>query len=708
MRRLFERFDVRVSVTYGTVASLWIIFSDQILAAVFAGNPSLLVTISAIKGLAFVSLTMLVLFAVLRSELRKQEQLKQSLQNDITERTQTLEALRHSENRFSTIFHRSSIPISISQVEDARLVDVNDALVNLFGYKREDLIGRSALKVGIWIDPEKRAQVAETAAQLGSVRNIKLQAHTKSGETVYLLTSSELIDLGDVPHTVTMFIDITEQQKMEEQLQYQAMLLTNVSDAVISTDTNFNIRSWNPAAEAIYGWSAEEAIGKSVTGLVAGEYPGTTREEVLKHFESDGMWQGEAIHRRKDGSTIYLLTSTSYVADSDGNRIGVVSVNRDITKRKQMELALRESEQRFQRVADSAPVILWMSDPDCNVTFISQGWYDFTGQSEATGFGWGWLDALHPDDRERTKTMFRDFNEQQVSFQIEYRVRRQLDASYGWVIATGTPRYTDGGKFQGYIGSVIDVTERKRAQQDLQKAEQQRIRLEKEKEVLQLKERFLSVVSHEFRTPLAVITSSAELIYRYYDRLTRERQLEHVQEILSQAQFMVSLMEDVLTVNKARAGRLEFNPVRLNLIDFCQTTLERIQAVDQGKHHFHFLYENESLPVMMDEKLLQHILVNLLSNAVKYSPEGSEIRLEVKQQHGNIVLRLSDQGIGIPSESLSKLYDPFYRANNTGTIGGTGLGMTIVKESVDLHGGTITCESEPGIGTTFTVTLPAL
>jgi signal transduction histidine kinase len=247
---------------------------------------------------------------------------------------------------------------------------------------------------------------------------------------------------------------------------------------------------------------------------------------------------------------------------------------------------------------------------------------------------------------------------------------------------------------------------RKKAEQAKQEAIWLRKELEKERELLQLKERFISMVSHEFRTPLSVIVSSTELVCRFYERMTRERQVNHLKEVLHQADYMRGLIDEVLTVNKAQAGKLEFNPSSLNVTTFCQTTLERMQVIDDGKHSFVFVTEGDLSAAALDEKLLRHILHNLLSNAIKYSPDGGEVRLEVSRQDGDVLIKVSDQGIGIPSEALEHVYDPFYRAKNTGEIGGTGLGMSIVKQSVDLHGGTISCESQMDMGTTFWVRLP--
>jgi len=706
MRMLLSRFDVRVSVAYGVVAILWIFLSDSLLIFLSNGNSAVMATVGALKGIGFITITTLALFTMLRAEMLKRDRLEHALQKDITQRTQTLEALQQSESRFATIFNSSPVPISINRLADGHFVDVNDALVELFGYARDELLGRTTIEMGLWVNPEERGDLVARITEGGYLRNQEFEARTKSGKVVTLLMSSDLIDLGDESHIVTMFYDITEQKKVQQQNRYQARLLDNVSDAVVSMDVDLHIRSWNAAAEAIYGWTADEVIGKKITDVLQPEFQNTIVEEIDSRLDAQGQWRGEIIERRKDGGTVYVLASLSHVLDSAGNRVGMVTVNKDITERRQIELALRESERRFRTMADTAPAMLWTSDETGLVTFLSHGWYVSTGQAEDSGLGWGWLNALHPEDREGVKKIFLEVTGTRTSFQVEYRLRRRSAGDYRWVIATGNPRYAEDGAFLGYIGSVIDVTERKKAQEDLQTAELMRMELEKEKELLELKERFISVVSHEFRTPLSVIISSADLVHTYFDRMPHERRMKHIYEVLAQAQFMVKLMDDVLTVNKARSGRLEFNPALLDLKAFCEATLERIQAVDKGQHQFSFTHDGDLSSVMLDEKLLQHILINLLSNAAKYSPGGSDVQLSVHRQNGHVVLCVRDHGIGIPAESLPRLFEPFYRAENTGDISGTGLGTAIVKESVDLHKGSIACESEVGVGTTFTVTLP--
>jgi PAS domain S-box-containing protein len=372
-----------------------------------------------------------------------------------------------------------------------------------------------------------------------------------------------------------------------------------------------------------------------------------------------------------------------------------------------VESAQRESERRFRLLAEAAPEAIILADSDGRILLANAQAEKTFGYSQDMLVGQS-IELLIPERFHEAHTAHRSHFTALPGVH-RMRVGRELSA-----------RHKDGSEFPVEVGLsavesidgmlvaafVMDISERKRLEQRVLEAERLRVEIEKERELIQLKERFISVVSHEFRTPLSVIMSSAELVDRYHDRMPHERQLAHIQEVLSQAEFMVGLLDDVLTVNKARAGRLEFNPAPLDLETFCRETLERIQAVDKGKHAFLFDHDGDLSSIVLDAKLLQHILVNLLSNAGKYSPDGGDVNLNVSRSHDEVTFRVSDQGIGIPPESQARLFEPFHRADNVGNISGTGLGLAIVKESVDLHKGTIVCDSTVGVSTTFTVRLP--
>jgi signal transduction histidine kinase len=247
---------------------------------------------------------------------------------------------------------------------------------------------------------------------------------------------------------------------------------------------------------------------------------------------------------------------------------------------------------------------------------------------------------------------------------------------------------------------IRDITDRKRAEEDIRKA------LDKQQELSELKSRFVTMSSHEFRTPLTTILSSAELIEKYSEKLTEEKKIQHLHRIQSSVKHMTQLLNNVLLIGKAEAGKLEFRPAPIDLAQFCRDLVEELQLSSGNNHTIAFCSQGECTNACLDEKLLRYILSNLLSNAIKYSPAGGTVNFDLICQQGEVLFRVQDRGIGIPQADQAKLFDSFHRASNVGTISGTGLGLAIVKKSVHLHQGTITVHSEIGVGTTFTVTLP--
>ena len=251
------------------------------------------------------------------------------------------------------------------------------------------------------------------------------------------------------------------------------------------------------------------------------------------------------------------------------------------------------------------------------------------------------------------------------------------------------------------------LTERKRVLEALREAEEEvRKALLKEQELSELKSRFLSTTSHEFRTPLTTVLSSSEMLERYWHKWSEETQLTHLHRIQNAVKQMTQMLHDVLTLSQAEAGKLEFNPEPLDLEQFCSELVEDLQLSDGERHIIDFESECQDVLAILDAKLLRHILTNLLTNALKYSPNGTTVRFSVICQEQEAIFQIQDQGIGIPKEDTKCLFDSFYRATNVGTIQGTGLGLAIVKQCVDIYKGKIAVDSVVGKGTTFTVTLP--
>jgi PAS domain S-box-containing protein len=247
---------------------------------------------------------------------------------------------------------------------------------------------------------------------------------------------------------------------------------------------------------------------------------------------------------------------------------------------------------------------------------------------------------------------------------------------------------------------VRDITRRKQAETEIRKA------LETEKNLNELKSRFITMTSHEFRTPLTTILSSAELIEDFGNIWSEDKKSSHFNRIKANVKHMTELLDDVMLIGRAEVGQLECNPTRLEIVQFCRDLVEEIHPNHISNNHITFVSQVAVLDAYLDEKLLRPILSNLLANAIKYSPSGETISFYLSFQEQEISFQIQDRGIGVPSTELEHLFNSFYRASNVGNISGTGLGLAIVKKAVDLHQGKIAVESELGVGTTFLVSFP--
>jgi signal transduction histidine kinase len=246
----------------------------------------------------------------------------------------------------------------------------------------------------------------------------------------------------------------------------------------------------------------------------------------------------------------------------------------------------------------------------------------------------------------------------------------------------------------------VDITDRKRAEEELLKT------LEREKELSQLKSNFVSMVSHEFRTPLGIIHSSAELLQDFYQKMEPEERGEQLKSITRNTRRMAGMMEEILVLSRLDAGSLNFAPSDLDLNVFCPRVMDEVLSATNRRCNIELSLNSLPQGAQGDERLLGHIFTNLLSNAVKYSEFGATVGFSVEQDGTDALCVVCDRGIGISETDQAGLFTAFHRGSNVGTRPGTGLGLLLVKRCVELHQGTVTLQSQLGHGTTVTVRLP--
>jgi PAS domain S-box-containing protein len=382
---------------------------------------------------------------------------------------------------------------------------------------------------------------------------------------------------------------------------------------------------------------------------------------------------------------------------ADDLAFGIASL-RTRAERLRAEEALRESETRLRVIVANVPVILFAFDQDEIITLAEGKGLDLLQLTpeEITGRRINHSRQVHqlvPEDYQRALTG------ESFGTIVELSNGKTFDVRY-------SPLLDAHDEVTGVIGVAIDLSERREAEAARRTAEIMSEQLEQEKQLRELKDRFVSLTSHEFRTPLATILSSASLLEMAADRMTPEKRMAHYRKIQSTVRNMNLLLEDVLTLSKAEADKLEFDPAPLDLEAFCRDITEEIGQTVYRSHHFEFASTGTCSLAVMDEKLLRQIMNNLLTNAAKYSPQGSSIVFSLDCDGDNAVFTIKDQGIGIPARDQERMFETFHRASNVGTIKGTGLGLAITKKAIERHKGTISFKSVLNEGTVFTITLP--
>jgi PAS domain S-box-containing protein len=498
------------------------------------------------------------------------------------------------------------------------------------------------------------------------------------------------------------------EQALRESEQKFRVLFEATSQGVILHDEN-QMLEVNPACLRILGFqSPEEIIGKHPAETSAPIQPNGERADVLaRRYIEECLERGSArfdwLARNTRGEEIpieIVLTRIQW-----GGRQIIQAVFNDITERKRTEAELRasaerlrESEARFSTAFQGSPISIALARLDdrkyveVNEAFLR--WTKYTRQEilgrTATELGlWE-----NPTERD---AFWEELSREGRIREKECRVRDRHGNSFTGLLSMDIIEVNH----EPHVLLVgIDITQRKRAEAELLKA------IAREKELGQLKSNFVSMVSHEFRTPLGIIQSSAEILSDYHDRLSGDEREEQLQSIVKNTRRMAGMMEEVLVLSRLDAAKMDFKPARLDLAGFCRRVVNEIKSATEHKASIELSVAPVSQQAWADERLLGHIFTNLLSNAVKYSKDGHAVRFRVDRDGHEAICVIADEGIGIPEEDQAWLFTSFQRGRNVGDRPGSGIGLVLVKRCLELHGGTIQIKSSVGQGTEVTVRLP--
>ncbi|MBN3926065.1 ATP-binding protein [Nostoc sp. NMS4] len=478
-------------------------------------------------------------------------------------------------------------------------------------------------------------------------------------------------------------------------------VIAGIQDQFFVLDREWRYTFVNEQVAEIVGIPKEELLGRIIWEVFPDVVESEFDTQVHRAFAQNTVIQFEYFYpawQRWFENRVYPFAE------------GVSIFVTEISDRKQAEKALRQSEEKFRNMADNAPFMVWVTDTNSYCTYLSQSWYDFTGQSEEMGLGFGWLNAVHPEDYHDVRNVFLEANSSCSAFRMEYRLRRK-DGKYRSCIDAANPWFGVDGEFKGYIGSVIDITERKvaEAERDRLLELEQAARTEAER-ANRIKDEFLAVLSHELRSPLNPILGWARLLQtREFDAVALKKAIATIER---NAKLQAQLIEDLLDVSRILQGKLNLKMFPVNLVLVIEGGLETVRLAAEAKNiQIQTILDASLGHVLGDSSRLQQVIWNLLSNAVKFTPEGGKIDIQLDRFDTQAQITVSDTGKGITPDFLPYVFEYFRQADGTTTrkFGGLGLGLAIVRHLIELHGGTILAESlGEGQGAIFRVRIPLI
>lgn len=406
-------------------------------------------------------------------------------------------------------------------------------------------------------------------------------------------------------------------------------------------------------------------------------------------------------------ATVYVLTLGSESANwaELAPLVGVLAVTTLTAAvvaywRRDSESKLKEASERFSTVANSAPVLIGMSGADKGVIYFNDAWLEFTGRPLDRELGMGWLEGVHPDDRDVALAKYDEAWAARRPFEGEFRLCR-ADGQYRYVLVRGRPRLGEDGQLAGYTASATDITDQReaiRASEDARKAAEAANRA---------KDAFLATVSHELRAPLSPILTWARMLRT--DHLDPTRSAKALEVIERNARLQAQLIEDLLDVARIVEGKVRLQVRPVDLSEVVQNAVDTVRPAAEAKNVRLQLVLDSTVTLPGDPERLQQVVWNLLCNAVKFTPKGGRVHIVLERVNSHVEIAVSDTGAGIAPEQRSRLFERFWQADSSTTRvhAGLGLGLAIVRHLTELHGGTVTAES-PGVGqgSTFTVKLP--
>lgn len=520
------------------------------------------------------------------------------------------------------------------------------------------------------------------------VEHVEIVVEKPNGERRIIAPFPEPLfdEFGKKIGAINMLLDITDKKASENDTAWLAAIVRSSDDAIISKTLDGIITSWNPAAEKLFGYTAEEMIGESITRLIPED---RLNEEtfIVERIRKGALVDHFQTKRKtRDRGLIDISLTISPIKDKKGRITGASKIARDITRNKLEEEASRQNERYLHELANAMSQLVWISGPNGNVRYFNERIAEYTGMEKLPDGTWSWEGLIHPDDLSSTVTGWLSSVAANSDFVMEHRI--QTKKGYRWHLTRIIPYKDELGKVSKWIGTATDIDDIK--------------------QIALRKDDFLSVASHELRTPITSIKAYSQLLLNTYKDSNDGFLNSALAKLEIQANKMAKLVNDFLKLSKIESGRLQLNKKTFCINNLVNEIAEDIQLV--SVNHRIIVRQSEVAMVMADRERIAQVITNFLNNAVKYSPGAEEVSVDIKITGNKVKVSVSDKGIGIKPDEHQKIFERFYRAESNTNISfsGFGIGLYISAEIINRHQGEIGVHSEEGKGSTFYFILPQM
>ncbi len=640
--------------------------------------------------------------------MRSPEELESEIQARTAELQRIIAALDAERNWFKTTL--ACIGDAVVATDNRAIISNMNAMAEkLTGWTEAEAKGKSLSEVFHVVGAQTRKTLDNPA-----FRALKHGVTVDKGSQTLLLsrdgTERNIDDSaaaikdasGEVIGAVLVFRDITSKAQADRELQNQLELTRTItstlSTAVIIVDNQMRCTFANPAAERMSGFSLAEMRGQllSETG-----FSSTVSSEGINFLNVQMTFSRELVAKRKSGEVYPVRVNAQPLLQGD-RQAGTVIEIRDLTSEKQAAMQLKQSANEFRQLANAMPQIVWAARPDGTLDYFNDRWYEFSGFDRKLIGDESWMPIVHPDDAERAKSVWYESVQSGDPFQIELRFKDRHTNTYRWFLGRALAARDRQGKIVRWFGSCTDIDDTKRTQMELRRVAAQLSEADRRKD------EFLAVLAHELRNPLAPIRTGLEVIkLSKFDAKTSE-DIHGTME--RQVLQLVTLVDDLLDVSRITRGKLELRKCELVIDDVIQSAVEAsMPLINAAGHTLHLEPLSRSLRMVGDPHRIAQVISNLLNNAAKYTPDCGDIWLNVSVQNENVVFQVRDTGVGIPPGQTEYIFEMFSQIEDgmEQSKAGLGIGLTLVKTLVTMHGGTIGVKSAgTNQGSTFTVTLP--